>query len=255
MSGVSLALLAALGAVLGSFANVLIYRLPREESIVTPGSRCPACGAPIRPWDNIPILSYVLLRGRCRTCGGRISLRYPAVEVLMAVLTVAVGSRGTAPFAWREVLEVAGGVLFVFLLVVVTFIDLDHQLILNWLTYPGVAAGLLLAAALGRLVPAVVAGAGAGAVILLIVVASRGGMGMGDAKLAVLIGVFLASPATTAVALFLAFVAGGLVGVALLALRVRGRKDPIPFGPFLALGALGALFWGEAVVRWYWYWP
>ncbi|MDR7556456.1 MAG: prepilin peptidase [Armatimonadota bacterium] len=252
MSGGYVALLAVLGAVLGSFANVLIYRLPRDESIVTPGSRCPTCGTPIRPWDNIPILSYVVLRGRCRACGRPISLRYLVVEVVMAILTVAAGSRGAPPFAWREALEVAGGVLFVFLLVVITFIDLDHQLILNWLTYPGVAAGLLLAVALDRLVPALVAGGGAGALILLIVAASRGGMGLGDAKLAVLIGVFLASPATTAVALFLAFVAGGLVGIALLALRIRGRKDPIPFGPFLALGALGALFWGEAVVRWYW---
>lgn len=244
--------LTALGAVLGSFANVLIYRLPRDESIVTPGSRCPGCGAPIRPRDNIPVLSYVLLRGRCRACGQRISLRYPLVEVLMAVLTVAVGLRAPLPMGWREALDVAGALLFVFLLLVITFIDLDHQLILNWLTYPGVVAGTLLAAALGRLAPALVAGVGAGALILLIVVASRGGMGLGDVKLAVLIGVFLASPAATGVALFLAFVSGGLVGLALLVLRVRGRKDPIPFGPFLALGAVGALFWGDALIRWYW---
>ncbi|MDR7483245.1 MAG: prepilin peptidase [Armatimonadota bacterium] len=244
--------LTALGAVLGSFANVLIYRLPREESVVTPGSRCPECKAPIRPRDNIPVLSYALLRGRCRVCHQRISLRYPLVEMLMAVLTVAVGLRVPLPLGWRAAVEVAGALLFVFLLVVITFIDLDHQLILNWLTYPGVVAGVLLAAALGRLVPALIAGVGAGALILLIVVASRGGMGLGDVKLAVLIGVFLASPAVTGVALFLAFVIGGLFGLALLTLRVRGRKDPIPFGPFLALGALGAIFWGEAIIRWYW---
>jgi leader peptidase (prepilin peptidase)/N-methyltransferase len=111
---------------------------------------------------------------------------------------------------------------------------------------------VLLAAALGRLVPALVAGAGAAALILLIVVASRGGMGVGDVKLAALIGVFLASPALAAVALFLAFVCGGLTGLALLTLRLRGRKDAIPFGPFLAAGAVGAMFWGEAILRWYW---
>ncbi|MBI3998690.1 MAG: prepilin peptidase [Armatimonadetes bacterium] len=249
----------ALGAVLGSFANVIIYRLPREESIVFPGSRCPHCRASIRAWDNVPLLSFVFLRGRCRACGAPISLRYPLVEALMAALVVAVRLRfsGSAPdaaglHAVTAALPLISALLFVFLLVVITFIDLDHRLILNRLTYPGIAGGFLVAAAQGRASPALIAGLGAAGIILVIVIVSRGGMGLGDVKLAALIGTFLTSPALTAVALFLGFMAGGLVGVVLLALRLRGRKDPIPFGPFLALGALGALFWGDAIIRWYW---
>ena len=169
----------------------------------------------------------------------------------MAVLTVMVGLRVPPLSGWREAVTLTADVAFAFLLTVIAFIDLDHQLVLNALTYPGTALGLAAALLHGRLGPAVVAGIGAGALLLLIVVASRGGMGLGDVKLAVLIGVFLASPAVTAVALFLAFVLGGAVGIVLLALRRRGRKDAIPFGPFLALGGLGALFWGEAIVAWY----
>lgn len=240
--------LALFGAVLGSFANVVIYRLPRGASIVVPGSRCPHCGTPIRPWDNVPLLSFLALRGRCRHCGGRIALRYPFVEALMAVLVVAVGARFSG-----EPLAFASALILAFLLVVITFIDLDHQLILNRLTYPGIAVGLVLAVLWGggRWKTAGLAGLGAAAVILAIVVLSRGGMGGGDVKLAALIGVFLGWP-NAVVALFLAFLAGGTVGLLLLALRLRGRKDAIPFGPALAAGALAALFWGEAIARWYW---
>lgn len=238
-------LLVGAGAILGSFANVVIHRMPRGESIVLPGSRCPHCGTPIRVWDNVPVLSFLLLRGRCRQCGGRIAWRYPLVELLMAALTVAVGIR------FRELLPLISGVILAFLMVVITFIDLDHQLILNRLTYPGIAVGLALAALGGRALPAALAGAGAAAVIFAIVVLSRGGMGGGDVKLAGLMGVFLGWP-SIAVAMFLAFLGGGAVGIALLALRLRGRKDAVPFGPALAAGALAALFWGDAIARWYW---
>jgi leader peptidase (prepilin peptidase)/N-methyltransferase len=254
---VELVVLAIAGAVLGSFANVLIYRLPRDESIVSPGSRCPQCGTPILPLDNIPILSYFLLLGRCRHCGARISARYPLVEVLMAGLFVAVRLRfpyavGSHPVPWVLI----SALLFTFLLVVITFIDLDRQLILNRLSLPGAAAGLALAAAQGRLPGAVLAAFVDAGVILLIVVASewilkRQGMGMGDVKLAGMIGAFLGWPVGP-VALYLGFLAGGLVAVTLLLLRVRGRKDPIPFGPALAVGALLALFWGDTIWRWYW---
>ncbi|MGH2374034.1 MAG: prepilin peptidase [bacterium] len=237
--------LAAAGAILGSFANVVIHRLPRGESIVVPGSRCPHCGAPIRAWDNVPVVSFILLRGRCRRCGGRIAWRYPLVELIMAVLAVAVGLR------FREVLPLLSALIFVFLLVAITFIDLDHQLILNRLTYPGIVIGVLLSALGGRALTAGLAGLGAAGLILAIVVLSRGGMGGGDVKLAALMGVFLGWP-SIAVALFLAFLGGGLVGLLLLALRLRGRKDAIPFGPALAAGALAALFWGDAIARWYW---
>ncbi|MDI6772191.1 MAG: prepilin peptidase, partial [bacterium] len=240
MGGVEAAVVAAFGAILGSFANVVIHRLPLEVSIVYPGSRCPHCQAPIRAKDNVPVLSYLLLRGRCRSCGGGISARYPLVELLMAILAVAVWSAFTGP------LPRLAGLGFAFLMVVITFIDLDHQLILDRLTYPGIAAGLLLSAIQGRGVVALLATAGAGALIAAIVILSRGGMGVGDIKLAALIGAFLGWPGV-AVALFLGFMAGGVVGIGLLALRLRGRKDAIPFGPWLAGGALAALFWGEAI--------
>ena len=245
MRASDLVLLGISGAVLGSFANVVIHRLPRGDSIVVPGSRCPHCGTPIRAWDNVPLVSFVLLRARCRHCGGPIAWRYPLVEALMAALFVAVGLR------FHDLLPLVSGLVFAFLMVVITFIDLDHQLILNRITYPGIVIGLVLAALKGQLLSAALAAAGAAAVILAIVVVSRGGMGGGDIKLAALMGAFLGWPAV-AVALFVAFLAGGTVGIILLALRLRGRKDAIPFGPALAAGALAALFWGDAIARWYW---
>jgi leader peptidase (prepilin peptidase)/N-methyltransferase len=249
MSGVEAVLTGALGAVLGSFANVVIYRLPRDESIVVPGSRCPHCQTPIRPWDNIPLVSYLVLRGRCRACGAWIGLRYPLVEGLMAILAIAVRARFPDPAAFL------GAVLFVFLLVTITFIDLDHQIIPHWLSGPGILAGLILAAVQGRIVSALLAGLGGAAFILLIYVSSllllrREGMGLGDAWLAAM-GVFLGWPAIAS-AIFLGILAGGVAALILLALGLRGRRDAIPFGPALAAGAVGALFWGEAIARWYW---
>ncbi len=235
----------ALGAILGSFANVVIYRLPRDLSIVHPGSRCPHCDSPIAARDNVPILSYLMLRGRCRHCVGRISPRYPLVESLTAGLAVGVWAAFPDPLArlW--------GLTFALLMVVVTFIDLDWQLILNRVTYPGVVVGLVFAVAGGRLLESALAAAGAAGLIAAIVILSRGGMGGGDVKLAALIGSFLGWPGT-AVALFAGFVAGGAVGLLLLALRLKGRKDAIPFGPALAAGGVVALFFGDAIAGWYW---
>ncbi len=240
----------AFGAVLGSFANVVIYRVPRGESIVAPGSRCPHCQTPIRAWDNVPLISYALLRGRCRVCGASIGVRYPIVEGLMAVLALAVRARFADPIAFL------GALMFVFLLVAITFIDLDHQIIPHWLSQPGILAGLVFAGLQHRLVPAILAGLGAAAFILLIYVASllllkREGMGLGDAWLAALMGVFLGWPAIAS-AVFLGILVGGVAAMVLLVLGLRGRKDAIPFGPALAAGAVGALFWGEAIARWYW---
>ncbi|MGQ0568526.1 MAG: prepilin peptidase [Armatimonadota bacterium] len=245
MTVAALTVAAALGALLGSFANVVIYRLPRGESIVAPGSRCPHCGTPIQPWDNIPLVSFLALRGRCRHCGDRIGFRYPLVEALMALLAVSVW------VAFPDTLSRAWGFVFVFLLVIITFIDLDHQLILNRVTYPGIALGLIFAAAQGRLVPSAASAIAAAGLIATIVILSRGGMGGGDIKLAGLMGAFLGWPGI-AVALFSGFLAGGIVGIVLLTLRLRGRKDAIPFGPALAVGALIALFWGHAIATWYW---
>jgi leader peptidase (prepilin peptidase)/N-methyltransferase len=233
-----------LGAVFGSFANVLIHRLPRRQSIVAPGSRCPACGIPIRPWDNIPIVSYLQLRGRCRACRTGISPRYLIVEIAMGGLTAAV--------VWRFGFSLAAlryGVL-TFALLVVFFTDLEYQIVPNAVTYPGILAGIALSASSGPLLPSIVAAAAAGAVFLLLGIVSRGGMGGGDVKLAAMIGAFLGAPAVI-VALFVAVAIGAAAGILLLALRLRTRKDMIPFGPAMAVGAMIAVFGSNAIIRWY----
>jgi leader peptidase (prepilin peptidase) / N-methyltransferase len=234
----------ALGAVLGSFANVLIYRLPRHESIVTPGSRCPHCGAPVAPWHNIPILSYLALRGRCARCQGPISPRYLLVELAGGVVM--------AGLVWRFGFSAAAlryGV-FAFGLLIVFCTDLEHHIIPNAITYPGILVGLGLSALSGYFLASLIAAAAAGGVFLLLGIVSRGGMGGGDVKLAAMIGAFLGAPAVI-VALFVAVALGAAVSVVLLALRLRTRKDMIPFGPAMAAGAMIAVFGSNDIVRWY----
>jgi len=236
-----------LGTILGSFLNVVIYRLPSGLSIVRPGSRCPHCHTPIRPRDNIPLLSVLILRGRCRTCRAPISWRYPLVEAASGGLLAAIWIRFAPSAAWVPLVATA---LFSLMLVAVFFIDLDHQIVPNAITYPGLVAGLLFAIPQGRLVPSLLVAAGAGAVFLMIALVSGGGMGGGDIKLAAMMGAFLGWP-LTAVALLLAFLTGATVGVLLIALKRRSRKDPIPFGPSLAAGGVIAVFAGERLLRWY----
>ncbi len=253
VSLISLALIFVFGAVLGSFTNVVIHRLPRHQSLVFPGSRCPQCGAPIRPVENIPIVSFLLLRGRCRSCGQRIAWRYPVVElaagVMLAVLWVheLPVSRGSSIAFVREFTTSA---IFALMLLAVFFIDLEHRIVPNAISYPGLALGLLLAIPQGRFVNAVVSAAGAGLLFLLIAVVSRGGMGGGDVKLAAMLGAFLGWPAI-AVALLLAFALGAGVGILLIVVGRGSRKTPIPFGPALALGAVVALVAAGPIVRWY----
>jgi leader peptidase (prepilin peptidase)/N-methyltransferase len=240
------------GLIIGSFANVVIYRLPRGESLVWPGSRCPACQAPIRWHDNLPLLSYLLLRGRCRACGAGIPRRYPLVEALSA----AVFAQSVLAFGLG--LRALESVVLATLLLIVFFIDLDHYIIPNKITYPGTVAGLVFTAALGgwrAAVAAALTGAALGAVFILINAVSarvlgEEGMGMGDAKLALMIGAFLGWPIGM-VAILLGVFAGGAVGICLLALRLRGRREHIPFGPALAAGAMAALWWGPGLLHWY----
>jgi len=241
-----------LGLIIGSFANVCIYRLPRQESVVWPGSHCPHCAAPIAWYDNIPLLSFVLLRGRCRRCAAPISWRYPVVEALTAALFV----QSIAAFgpSLRAVQSMVLGTL----LIIVFFVDLDHFIIPNRVTYPGTVVGLLFTAALSGWRPAAGAAATAaalgGAFVLINVASARllgeEGMGLGDAKLAAMIGAFLGWP-NGAVAILLGVFLGGAVGVCLLALRLKGRREHIPFGPALAAGALGAMWWGPGLLHWY----
>ena len=244
---VSTVLVFIFGSILGSFLNVVIYRLPRGLSIVRPGSSCPHCHTPIRARDNIPLASFLILRGRCRACGAPISWRYPLVEAASGGLLAGVWIRFAPAGAWVPLVAMA---LFSLMLVVVFFIDLDHQIVPNAITYPGLVAGLLFAIPQGRLVPSALVAVGAGALFLIIAVVSGGGMGGGDIKLAAMMGAFLGWP-LTAVALLLAFVTGAVAGVLLIALKRRSRKDPIPFGPSLAAGGVIAMFAGQSLLRWY----
>jgi leader peptidase (prepilin peptidase) / N-methyltransferase len=241
-------LLAAVGGLLvGSFLNVVAWRLPRGESLVAPGSRCPGCGHPVRPYDNVPVVSWLLLRGRCRDCRTPISARYPLVEALSAALAVAV------VLTSDDLNDLLLGLTLVALLVPIALIDLDHRIIPNRLTALGAVAALAIGAAtdLDGVPQQLIAGAAAGGFLLLAALARPGGMGMGDVKLAGMLGLFLGRE--VAVALLVAFVAGTVVGVGVMARRGvgEGRKTAIPFGPFLALGGVVGLLAGPAIVDWY----
>ncbi len=253
LSPITLVFVFLLGTLLGSFTNVVIYRLPRKQSLVFPGSRCPHCGTPIRPWENIPLLSFVFLRGHCRSCGAPIAWRYPLVELMGGVLLI---------FLWLHVTSLSGvgsgailrefatDVVFALMLLAIFFIDLEHQIVPNAISYPGLLLGLLLAIPQGRLLDAAFSAAGAGVFFLVIAIVSRGGMGGGDVKLAAMMGAFLGWPAI-AVALMLAFVLGAGAGLLLMLLHRASRKAPIPFGPALAVGAVVALLAADPIVQWY----
>jgi len=244
---VSVALAPIFGALFGSFLNVVIWRLPRGENLATPPSHCPGCGSAVRPFDNVPVLSWLLLRGRCRDCQTSISARYPLVEALTALLMALVPLLvGTGADMWT-------GFVLVLLLVPITFIDLDHRIIPNKLTGLGAIAAVVLVAALqpSELVEHLVAGVSAAAFLFVALMAYPGGMGMGDVKLAGVLGLFLGR--AVGPAMLVALVAGTVVGGIVMAVKgvKAGRKTAIPFGPFLALGGLVGLFAGDAIVDWY----
>ncbi len=246
-----IAIVGVFGALIGSFLNVCIHRLPKGESIVRPGSRCPACATPLRPFDNIPILSFLWLRGRCRSCGKRIAIRYPAVEALNTIGYILLWSRyGLTP-------EGAVYAAFYSSLLVVTFIDWDHQIIPNRITLPGIAIGLLSAATVlaGGFMDAVLGAALGGGLLYAVAVGSewilkKEGMGLGDVKLLAMIGAFLGWKAVL-LTVFVGALSGSVIGLTLMAARVKQRGEPIPFGPFLALGAISALFAGPELIAWY----
>ena len=244
---VAAVLAAVFGAIIGSFLNVVAYRLPRKESLLHPPSACPECGTPIKPYDNVPVLSWLLLRGRCRSCRTTIAWRYPLVELVTALLLAAVVLRvGTGEDVWL-------GLAFVLLLVPVTVIDLDTRTIPNKLTLAGAIAApaILLLTDPSALPEHLIAAVAAGGFLFVAALAYPGGMGMGDVKLAFVMGLFLGRD--VGVAMFVALIAGTLVGALVMARKgtKEGRKTAIPFGPFLALGGLVALFAGEPLVDWY----
>jgi leader peptidase (prepilin peptidase)/N-methyltransferase len=241
------ALAGLLGLLLGSFLNVVAYRLPRGESLAFPGSHCPSCETPIKPYDNVPVLSWLLLRGRCRSCRSAISGRYPLVEAGTAALLVAVVLAKDADS------DVWLGLTFALLLVPVTLIDLDHRIIPNKLMLLGavVSVSLVLLTDPDSITEHVIAAAGAGGFLLLAALAYPAGMGMGDVKLAAVMGLFLGR--NVGPAMLVALVAGSVVGALIIARKgaQEGRKTAIPFGPYLAFGGLVGLFAGDQIVDWY----
>jgi leader peptidase (prepilin peptidase) / N-methyltransferase len=234
------------GAIVGSFLNVVIWRLPRGESLVAPGSRCPSCERPIAAYDNIPVLSWLFLRGRCRHCGIAISPRYPVVELLTAAAFAAVVA--TRGFDEGLVLELS----FVACLIALAGIDLDHKLLPNRIVYPMAVYGLVATALVDTddLVEHVIAGAGAFLFLLLAVLAYPRGMGMGDVKLAGAMGLFLGLSVVPA--MLVAFLTGSVVGIAIMAREgIDARKKAIPFGVFLALGGIVGVLAGPELIDLY----
>lgn len=257
-----------LGLIIGSFLNVCINRLPQNQSIITPPSHCPNCKQQLKPLDLIPILSWLFLRGRCRYCETPISFRYPAVELLTGILFLFCFNQfGLGP-------ELFKALILTSYLIVITYIDYDHQLILDkvviWLAGTGVGINLFINyinvltnyAGISTffyveyisLVDMLLGALLGGGLLLIIAMASRGGMGGGDIKFAAALGLWLGWQYTL-MTLLLAFILGGVFGVIILALKIRGRKDVIPFGPFIAIGAWISLLYGvdllKIYIRWF----
>jgi leader peptidase (prepilin peptidase) / N-methyltransferase len=239
-------LIGVLGAAVGSFLNVVIHRLPRGESLVTPASRCPSCGTALRPRDNVPLVSWLLLRGRCRSCGAPISSRYPVVELVTAAAFVAVAlARGVDDDLLLE-LPFAG------ILIAVAWIDLEHRIVPNRVVVPAAVFAVAAAAVVEpeQLPELLIAGGAAFAALLLAALAYPAGMGMGDVKLAGVMGLYLGLSVVPA--LLAAFLAGTVVGLGIIAREgPPGRKSGVPFAPFLALGGFVGLLAGSQLIDLY----
>jgi leader peptidase (prepilin peptidase) / N-methyltransferase len=240
------------GMIVGSFANVCIHRLPRGESLVRPRSRCPACRAPIAALDNIPVLSWLFLGGRCRRCRGRISGRYPAVELTNGLLWM--GLATTLGLTPRSVVLMA----FATAVLVLALIDLEHQLLPDVITLPGIGVGVASSFLPDNPVTPLVSVAsavGGFAALTLVNAAYRAwrgtdGFGGGDPKMVAMIGAFLGWQGAL-LTVFLASVAGTVVGLGLIAFQGRDAQHKLPLGTFLAMGALVVLFAGDPLVGWY----
>jgi leader peptidase (prepilin peptidase) / N-methyltransferase len=231
------------GAVIGSFLNVVAHRVPARESLVSPGSRCPSCGTPVKPYDNVPVISWLVLRGRCRSCGAPISPRYPLVELATALVFAAVVAANG--FDDDLVLQLP----FVSLLIALAAIDFDHRLLPNRIVYPMAVYGVIATILVDRgdLVENLIAGAGAFVFLLLAVLAYPRGMGMGDVKLAGAMGLYLGLSVIPA--LLVAFLSGSVVGVFIIAREgAAGRKKAVPFGIFLAFGGIVGVLFGPDLI-------
>ena len=242
--------LAWLGLAVGSFLNVCIHRLPRHASIMRPRSRCPQCDYELRWYDNIPVVSYALLRGRCRQCGTGISVRYPIVEVL----TLAVFLLHYVVFGWSALLAVR--LIFACALIVLFAIDLEHHLLPDAITLPGIAAGLIFSLVVPPGIVDSFIGTIVGGGVLWAIgeayyrFAGQEGMGGGDVKMLAMVGAFLGWKLVI-VTLFLSSILGSVIGLVVIASRRGGMKHALPYGTFIALGALVASLYGEQIVAWY----
>lgn len=254
MTAVTVVVCAVFGLAIGSFLNVVIWRVPRDESVVHPRSHCPNCGNELRNVDNIPVVSWLALRGRCHFCGNPISARYPLVELLTGVLFAAAAARFHDDWALPAYLVLFAG------LVALSGIDLDHHRLPNKVLYPtlfAMAPLFVLAAALDDrwddLARAAVGGVAAFVVFFVIHLVSPRGMGFGDVRLSGVLGAALGwlSLAHVYLGLLIGFVLASVVGLTLIALKITSRKDRVPFGPFLAAGAVVATLWGEPLLRVY----
>jgi leader peptidase (prepilin peptidase) / N-methyltransferase len=235
------------GLAAGSFVSVVAHRVPRRLSIVGPRSQCPDCDAQIAAYDNLPLISWLLLRGRCRSCGSRISVRYPAIELCLGLAFVA-----TVLVLWDQPEQLVLGLVFVATLAAVAVTDLEQRIIPNRILFVSAVIGTAIVAVAdpSSLPERGIAALAAGGLLLLAAVAYPGGMGMGDVKLAALMGLYLG--AAVAPALLVALIAGALVGLGVIVREgAAGRKRGVPFGPFLALGGVVGLLAGDTLIDWY----
>ncbi|HBY56434.1 MAG TPA: prepilin peptidase [Candidatus Atribacteria bacterium] len=249
--GINAILIFILGLIVGSFNNVCIYRIPKNESIIFPASYCPKCSSPIKPVDNIPLLSYILLKGRCRNCKSKISIQYPIVELLTGLIYLIIY------LIYGLSIQTLIYIILSSALIIIAFIDLQEQIVPDVISLPGIVIGFIISffvpyisfinSALGVLV--------GGGIILIIglsgsAIFKKEAMGGGDVKLAAMIGAFLGWRYII-LSLFLGFFLGALAGIFLILSKIKRREDMIPFGPFIVLGSFITLLWGEKIISWY----
>ena len=233
------------GAVMGSFSNVCIYRIPLRLSIVRPSSYCPTCKTRLAFLDNIPLLSFVFLKRKCRYCQGKISWRYPAAELLTGIFYLLVYMRFDFPVTIIYTLLVTS-------LIIITFIDIDHKIIPNVITLPGIPIGLVLSYFFlpHSIISALIGLLGGSGLLLLMALIYPGGMGGGDIKMIAMLGAFLGWEKVF-LTIFLGSLIGSVVGIAMIILKKGGRKTKIPFGPYLAAGAILSIFLGNEIIEYY----
>ena len=254
MTPIIISTTALLGLIIGSFLNVVAYRIPAGLSVVRPPSACPHCEHPIRPRDNVPVVSWLVLRGQCRDCGEPISPRYPIVEAITGLLFGL--TAGIIGSSW----VLPAYLVFIAVTVAVTLTDLDHKLIPNRILFPGTGIGVVLLGGgaliegeLGSYGQALLGAAAYFLLLLVIALIAGGGFGFGDVKLGFFLGLFLGyqSWGVLLVGAFLSFFLGGVISILLLLFRIKGRKDAIPFGPYMVAGAYLSLVFGVGIVDWY----